>query len=84
MRGVQAIYGQFWIQGEKPMTAICAPPPESGQTREATALMGVLDALRWRHVLGDRRGKEDRPANCYLRQDIVEAGFSARDNEYGT
>jgi hypothetical protein len=42
--------GQLWIQEDGRMTATNSVIPETGDSREAVALAGIVEELAWRYV----------------------------------
>jgi hypothetical protein len=50
MRGMQPICGQLWIQEGRSMTATNTVIPERGNSMEAVAFAGIVEASAWRHV----------------------------------
>jgi hypothetical protein len=51
MRVMRPFCGELWIQENCTITATCVGTEEVGASNEAIWLIGVLDAVRWWHVL---------------------------------
>jgi hypothetical protein len=59
-RNEEAIGGQFWIQGDRHMTAFNRVPEGMTNTRESAVLAEAAEAVSWRHALeldGPRKGQ---------------------------